>query len=150
MKKKLLLTLILAAVFTCLLVIGISAAPIAGYQQFEVELVNGSKITVYESADWDQWQGRLKFTDATYTEPPLDTETTYPLLDWSQVVVADFTNGCRMQLNAGTGEYVETYGTNGGYSMHLSSINFTKANATNLKKIITGNATLVLGGKLGS
>ena len=146
MKKKLLLTLILTAVFTCLLVVGISAAPIAGYQQFEVELVNGSKITVYESANWDQWQGRLNLTDATYTEAPLDTETTYPLLDWSQVVVADFTNGHRMQLDSKTGEYVETYGTNGGYSMHLAAKNFTKDNATNLKKIITGNATLVLGG----
>lgn len=146
MKKKLLLTLILTVVFTCLLVIGISAAPIAGYQQFEVELVNGSKITVYESANWDQWQGRLNLTDATYTEAPLDTEATYPLLDWSQVVVADFTNGHRMQLDSKTGEYVETYGTNGGYSMHLAAKNFTKDNATNLKKIITGNATLVLGG----
>ncbi|MBE6664137.1 MAG: leucine-rich repeat domain-containing protein [Ruminococcaceae bacterium] len=148
MKKKILLTLTLVAVFACLFAIAISAAPIAGYQQYEVELVDGSKITVYESAAWDQWQGRLNFTDATYTEPPLDTENTYPLLDWSQVVVADFTNGKRMQLNATTSEYVETYGTNGGFSMFLSSTSFTKANAINLKKVITGNATVVLGGSL--
>ena len=148
MKKKILLTLTLVAVFACLFAIAISASPIAGYQQYEVELVDGSKITVYESAAWDQWQGRLNFTDAAYTEPPLDTENTYPLLDWSQVVVADFTNGKRMQLNATTSEYVETYGTNGGFSMFLNSTSFTKANATNLKKIITGNATVVLGGSL--
>ena len=148
MKKKLLLALTLVAVFVCLFTVAVSAAQIAGYQQYEVELVDGSKITVYESAAWDQWQGRLNFTDATYTEAPLDTEKTYPLLDWSQVVVADFTNGCRMQLNSTTGEYVVTYGTNG--SMHLSSTSFTKANAINLKKIITGNATIVRGGTLGS
>ena len=149
MKKKILLTLTLALIFVCLFVVAVSAAQIAGYQQFEVELVDGSKITVYESADWDQWQGRLNFTDATYTEPPLDTEATYPLLDWSQVVVVDFTNGHRMQLDANTGEYVETYGTNNGYSMHITSTSFTKANATNLKKIITGGATVVLGNSLG-
>ena len=62
--------------------------------------------------------------------------------------MADFTNGKRMQLNATTSEYVETYGTNGGFSMFLNSTSFTKANATNLKKIITGNATVVLGGSL--
>ena len=31
-------------------------------------------------------------------------------------------------------------------SMHLTSNSFTETNATNLKKIITGNATIVLGG----
>ena len=148
MKKKILFALTLIAVFVCLFAVAVSASPIAGYQQYEVELVDGSKITVYESAVWDQWQGRLNFTDATYTEPPLDTENTYPLLDWSQVVVADFTNGQRKQLNAETGEYVETYGTNDGFSMHINATGFTKANATNLKKIITGNATVVLGGTL--
>ncbi|MBQ3589720.1 MAG: leucine-rich repeat domain-containing protein [Clostridia bacterium] len=150
MKKKLILITLLIALFVCLFVISANAAQIAGYQQFEVELTDGSKITVYESAAWDQWQGRLNFTDNTYTEPPLDTEQTYPLLDWSKVVVADFTNGHRMQLNTTTGEYVETYGTNGGYSMHLNATGFTKANATNLKTIKTGAATLVLGGTLGS
>ena len=143
MKKKILLTLTLLAIFVCLFAVAVSAAQIAGYQQFEVELVDGSKITVYESADWDQWQGRLNFTDATYTEPPLDTESTYPFLDWSQVAVVDFTNGHRMQLDANTGEYVETYGTNG--SMHLSKTNFTPANATSLKKIITGNVNIIRG-----
>lgn len=54
MKKKILLTLTLVAVFACLFAIAISASPIAGYQQYEVELVDGSKITVYESAYWDQ------------------------------------------------------------------------------------------------
>ena len=148
MKKKLILITLLIALFVCLFVISANAAQIAGYQQFEVELTDGSKITVYESAAWDQWQGRLNFTDNTYTEPPLDTEKTYPLLDWSKVVVADFTNGHRMQLNTTTGEYVETYGTNNGFSMHINSTGFTKANATSLKKIITGNATVVRGPSL--
>ena len=148
MKKKLILMLALAAIAVCLLAISANAGQISGYQQFEVELLDGSVITVYESANWDQWQGRLNFTDNTYTEPPLDTEKTYPLLDWSQVVVADFTNGHRKQLNTNTGEYEVKYGTNNGFSMHLNSKNFTKANATSLKTIKTGNATVVLGGIL--
>ena len=148
MKKKILLALSFVALLVCLFAITVSAAQIAGYQQFEVELVDGSKITVYESASWDQWQGRLNFTDATYTEPPLDTEATYPLLDWSQVAVVDFTNGHRMQLDANTGEYVETYGTNG--SMHLTRTNFTTANATSLKKIITGNVNVIRGDTIAS
>ena len=150
MKKKLILMLALVAVAVCLFAITANAGQIAGYQQFEVELLDGSVITVYESANWDPWQGRLNFTDNTYTEPPLDTEKTYPKLDWSQVVVADFTNGHRKQLNTKTGEYEVTYGTNNGYSMHLNSKNFTKANATSLKTIKTGNATVVLGGSLGN
>ncbi|MBQ3590046.1 MAG: leucine-rich repeat domain-containing protein [Clostridia bacterium] len=149
MKKKLILMLALMAIVACLFAITASAGQISGYQQFEVELLDGSVITVYESATWDQWQGRLNFTDNTYTEPPLDTEKTYPKLDWSQVVVADFTNGHRKQLNTSTGEYVETYGTNGGFSMHLNVKSFTKANATSLKTIKTGNATVVMGGALG-
>ena len=150
MKKKLLFVGLMIALFVCLFVISANAAPIAGYQQFEVELTDGSKITVYESAVWEQHQGRLNFTDATYTQPPLDTEQTYPLLDWSKVVVADFTNACRMQLNTTSGSYEVKYGTNGGYSMHLNATGFTKANATSLKTIKTGAATLVLGGTLGS
>ena len=148
MKKKLILTLALIAVLACLFAITASAGQISGYQQFEVELLDGSVITVYESANWDPWQGRLNFTDNTYTEPPLDTEKTYPKLDWSQVVVADFTNGHRKQLNTTTGEYVETYGTNNGFSMHLNVKSFTKANATSLKTIKTGNATSIIGGEI--
>ena len=150
MKKKLILMLAMVAVAVCLFAITANAEQRAGYQQFEVELLDGSVITVYEFADWDQWQGRLNFTDNTYTEPPLDTEKTYPKLDWSQVVVADFTNGQRKQLNTTTGEYEVKYGTNNGFSMHLNSKNFTKANAINLKTIKTGNATVVMGGALGS
>lgn len=150
MKKKLILMLALVAIAVCLFAITANAGQIAGYQQFEVELLDGSVITVYESASWDQWQGRLNFTDDTYTEPPLDTEKTYPKLDWSQVVVADFTNGHRKQLNTTTGEYEVKYGTNDGFSMHLTSKNFTKANATSLKTIKTGNATIVAGGALGN
>ena len=146
MKKKLLLALTLVAVFVCLFAVAVSAAQIAGYQQYEVELLDGSKITVYESANWDQWQGRLNLTDATYTEAPLDTEKTYPLLDWSQVVVVDFTNAHRKQLNSKTGEYEVKYGTNDGYSMHLTTNGFTAANATNLKTLKTGAATVMLGG----
>ena len=148
MKKKLILMLALIAAAVCLFAITANAEQIKGYQQFEVELLDGSVITVYESAAWDQWQGRLNFTDNTYTEPPIDTEKTYPKLDWSQVVVADFTNGHRKQLNTTTGEYVVTYGTNDGYSMHLDVKNFTKANATNLKTIKTGSATFVRGGEI--
>ena len=148
MKKKLILMLAMIAVLACLFAITASAGQISGYQQFEVELLDGSVITVYESANWDQWQGRLNFTDNTYTEPPLDTEKTYPKLDWSQVVVADFTNGHRKQLNTTTGEYVETYGTNNGFSMHLNVKSFTKANATSLKTIKTGNATSIIGGEI--
>ena len=148
MKKKLILMLALVAVAVCLFAITANAEQRAGYQQFEVELLDGSVITVYESATWDQWQGRLNFTDNTYTEPPLDTEKTYPLLDWSQVVVADFTNGHRKQLNTSTGEYEVKYGTNDGFSMHLNVKNFTKANATSLKTIKTGNATFIIGGEI--
>jgi len=148
MKKKLIFMLALVAIAVCLFAITANAGQISGYQQFEVELLDGSVITVYESAGWDQWQGRLNFTDNTYTEPPLDTEKTYPKLDWSQVVVADFTNGHRKQLNTTTGEYVETYGTNNGFSMHLNVKNFTKANATSLKTIKTGNATSIIGGEI--
>lgn len=150
MKKRIFLITLMAAIFVCIFAISANAAQIAGYQQFEVELLDGSVITVYESANWDQWQGRLNLTDNTYTEPPLDTEKTYPLLDWSQVVTVDFTNGHRKQLNTTTGEYEIKYGTNNGYSMHLTSTSFTKANATNLKTIKTGNATLVSGGKFGA
>lgn len=146
MRKKILLIAIMAALFICVFAINANAAPIEGYQQYEVELVDGSVITVYESTVWDKWQGRITMTDATYTEPPLDTDKTYPLLDWSKVVVADFTNGHRKQLNTTTGEYAVTYGTNGGYSMFLYATKFTKSNATNLKKIITGCATVALGG----
>ena len=148
MKKKLILMLALVAIAVCLFAITANAEQIKGYQQFEVELLDGSVITVYESAGWDQWQGRLNFTDNTYTEPPLDTEKTYPKLDWSQVVVADFTNGHRKQLNTSTGEYEVKYGTNGGFSMHLNVKNFTKANATSLKTIKTGNATSIIGGEI--
>lgn len=148
MKKKLILMLALVAIAVCLFAITANAEQIKGYQQFEVELLDGSVITVYESAGWDQWQGRLNFTDNTYTEPPLDTEKTYPKLDWSQVVVVDFTNGHRKQLNTTTGEYEVKYGTNDGFSMHLNVKSFTKANATNLKTIKTGNATSIIGGEL--
>ncbi len=146
MKKKILFTLLTLALFICLFAVVVGAEQIAGYQQFEVKLLDGSKITVYESANWDQWQGRLNLTDATYTEPPVDTEATYPLLDWSQVVEVDFTNGHRKQLNSKTGEYEVKYGTNDGYSMHLTTNGFTAANATNLKTLKTGAATVMLGG----
>ena len=145
MRKTIILALAIMALLVCVLAISVSAAP-QSFQSYEVELVNGEKLTVYETKCWDQWQGHIHLTDVTYTEPPVDTEGTYATLDWSQVAVVDFTNAWGHRYNSTTGEYDLKVGTNNGYSLHISSSDFTRANATNLKKFISGKATLLCGG----
>ncbi len=147
MKKKILLALLLVAVFTCLFCVAVSATP-QNYQSYEVELLDGSKITVYETNCWDQYQAHVHLCDTTYTEAPVDSEGTYALLDWSQVTALDFTNAWGHVYNSTTGEWENKVGTNAGYSFHLQKVNFTSKNATNLKRINTGKLTLVGGGTI--
>ncbi len=144
MKKKLLLMLMMFAIAVCLFAISISATP-RNYQSYEVELVNGSKITVYETECWDQHQGHIHFSNNTYTEPPVDTDGTYALLDWSTVKVVDFTNAWGNVYNTTTEQWDLKVGTNNGYSLHISSKNFTPQNATSLEKVILGKATVAVG-----
>jgi len=144
MKKILILVLCMMALLVCFFAISVSAAP-QNFQSYEVELVNGSRITVYETQCWDQWQGHIHLTNTTYTEAPVDTEGEYAVLDWSQVKVVDFTNAWGHRYNESTGEYDLKVGTNDGYSLHISSKNFTASNATSLEKLITGKATMVSG-----
>lgn len=144
MKRKLLLTLAIAVLFVCALTVCVSAEQRANYQSYEVELVSGEKITVYQADQgWDQWQGRIWITDNMYTEAPVDTEVSYPTVDWSQIKVLDFTNAWGHVYNATSGEYELKRGTNG--SMHAYKSNFTPANATSLEKVITGAATIIGG-----
>ena len=147
MKKKILLAILLALVFTCIFAISVSAEPVARYRQFDVELVDGSKITVYEAeSGWDQWQGRIFLTENTYLEAPLDTEGTYTKLDLTKVKVIDYTNAANFSYDADKGEYVEKNGTNNGHSLNLyrENNNFTSKNyLTSLEKVITGNVTTV-------
>lgn len=146
MKKKLLLSFTMAVVFVCLFAICINAAQRKIYQSYEVELVNGEKITVYQAEAWDQWQGRAWITNNMYTEPPVDDEQTYPTVDWALIKVLDFTNACGHVYNEKTGEYERKIGTNNGGSLHLCRTgDFTTANATSLEKVITGAVTLVSG-----
>ena len=144
MKKKLLLTLAMTVLFVCIFALCVNAAQREKFQSYEVELVSGEKITVYQTCDWDQWQGRIWITDTMYTEAPVDTEATYPTVDWSQIKVLDFTNAWGHIYNATSGEYELKRGTNG--SMHAYKTNFTPANATSLEKVITGVATIIGGG----
>lgn len=146
MKRKILLTLIMAVLFVCAFAICVNAAQREKFQSYEVELVSGEKITVYQTCDWDPWQGRIWITDTMYTEAPVDTEATYPTVDWSQIKVLDFTNAWGHVYNATSGEYELKRGTNGGHSMHACKTNFTPANATSLEKVITGAATVIGGG----
>ena len=146
MKKKLLLTLAMTVLFVCIFALCVNAAQREKFQSYEVELVSGEKITVYQTCDWDQWQGRIWITDTMYTEAPVDTEATYPTVDWSQIKVLDFTNAWGHVYNATSGEYELKRGTNGGCSMHAYKTNFTPANATSLEKVITGAATSIGGG----
>ena len=144
MKKKILLTLATAVLFVCIFALCVNAAQREYFQSYEVELVSGEKITVYQAEAWDPWQGRIWITDTMYTEAPVDTEATYPTVDWSQIKVLDFTNAWGHVYNATNGEYELNRGTNG--SMHAYKTNFTPANATSLEKVITGAATLIGGG----
>ena len=145
MKKKLLLTLAMTVLFVCIFALCVNAAQREKFQSYEVELVSGEKITVYQTCDWDQWQGRIWITDTMYTEAPVDTEATYPTVDWSQIKVLDFTNAWGHVYNATSGEYELKRGTNDGHSMHAYKTNFTPANATSLEKVITGVATIIGG-----
>ena len=140
--KKFILALALTLTFVCLLAISVSAAP-QNYQSYEVELVSGEKITAYQVGSWDQWQGRILVMDNMYSEAPVDSEGTYATIDWSQIAVLDFTNAWGHIYNSTTGEHELKRGTNG--SMHAYSSSFTPSNATSLKKIITGAATLMGG-----
>ena len=142
--KKLVLALSLVALFVCIFAISVSAAP-QNYQSYEVELVSGEKITAYQACSWDQWQGRIWVTDTMYSEAPVDSDGTYATIDWSQIAALDFTNAWGHVYNSTTGEHELKRGTNNGGSMHVNATSFTFANATALKKITTGVAT-VLGG----
>ena len=142
MKK--ILFLAMTALLVCVFALAVSAAP-QNYQSYEVELVSGEKITVYQAQAWDPWQGRIWVTDTMYTEAPVDSEGVYPTVDWSQIKVLDFTNAWGHVYNDKTGEHELKRGTNDGHSMHAYSTNLTKTNAVNLEKIITGVAT-VMGG----
>ena len=140
--KKILLIAVMMAMLACVFALAVSAAP-QNYQSYEVELVSGEKITVYQAQAWDPWQGRIWVTDTMYTEAPVDSEGVYPTVDWAEIKVLDFTNAWGHVYNDKTGEHELKRGTNG--SMHAYSTGFTRANATNLEKIITGAATLMGG-----
>ena len=142
MKKKILLSVLFVMLFACIFAFSVSAAP-QNYQSYEVELVSGEKITAYQVGPWDQWQGRILVMDNMYSEAPVDSEGTYATIDWSQIAVLDFTNAWGHIYNSTTGEHELKRGTNG--SMHAYSSSFTPANATSLKKIITGAATIMGG-----
>lgn len=142
--KKLLLIIAAVALFTCLFAISVSAAP-QNYQSYEVELVGGEKITAYQVGSWDQWQGRIWLTDNMYSEPPVDSDGVYATIDWSQIAALDFTNAWGHVYNSTTGEHEMKRGTNDGGSMHVYATSFTPANATALKKITTGVATVLCG-----
>ena len=147
MKNRILLVLAIVCLLVCAFAISVSAAP-QNYQSYEVELVNGEKITVYQAQDWDPWQGRIWLTDTMYTEAPVDSDGTYATVDWSQIKVLDFTNAWGYVYNSSTGEHELKIGTNNGGSMHIAKTNFTPANATSLVKIKTGVATLINGTSL--
>ena len=142
MKKKILLSFLFVLFVVCVFAISVSAAP-RNYQSYEVELVNGEKITAYQACDWDQWQGRIWVTDTMYSEAPVDTEGTYATIDWAQIKVLDFTNAWGHVYNATTGEYELKRGTNG--SMHICKTSFTASNATKLEKVITGVGNKIVG-----
>jgi len=149
MKKKLLLSFAIMALFVCIFALSVSAAQRSAYQSYEVQLVSGEKITAYQACDWDQWQGRIWLTDTMYTEAPVDDAETYPTIDWSQIKVVDFTNAWGHVYNSTKGEYELKRGTNVATgSMHVYNTSFTPANATALEKIITGAATVIGGNSL--
>ena len=148
MKKKLLLTLVMTAIFVCLFAICVSAAP-RNYQSYEVELVSGEKITVYETQCWDQWQGHIHMTDTVYTEAPVDTDGQYARLDWSTVKVIDFTNAWGHVYNSSSQTWDLKRGTNGGYSLLIindaKNDSLSMKKAVNLEKVISGAATSFVG-----
>jgi len=144
-KKKFLLMLLVIFAISCLFAISISATP-QNYKSYEVELVSGERITVYEAYDWDPYEGRIYIRDTMYTEAPSDTDGTYATLDWSKVRVLDFSNTWLHQYNSTTNEWNSITGRNS--SFHLMNNSFTPANCTNLEKVITGKLTYIRGAAL--
>ncbi|MBQ2809827.1 MAG: leucine-rich repeat domain-containing protein [Clostridia bacterium] len=138
MKKKILIMAIMIVALMSIFVISASAAA-QNYKSYEVELVNGEKITVYEVGGYDSYEGRVYLRDTMYTEAPIDSEGTYLTLDWSQVKVLDFTNVWLNKYNSTTGEWDKVSGNSG--SFHIMKDSFTPANAVNLTKIKTGKLT---------
>ena len=143
MKKKLLLSLIVAAIFTCLFAIAVSAAS-QSYTTFDVTLADGTVKTVYTPGT-DQWQGRVYLTATLYAEPPLDSEGTYETVDWANVKVLDFSNSM-IYLYSNNDWKEMAYGTNNGGMMYIMKNGATSALMSSVEKVITGKATHVAGG----
>lgn len=82
MKKKLILTTLLVALFVCLFVIGVSAATMTNYCDVEITLVSGEKLTGY--CEINTSNKRL-LRDNIYTT----TDTSSAKIDWSTIKIFD-------------------------------------------------------------
>ncbi len=149
MKKKILFTLVLVALFTCLLVVAVGAAA-QSYSTFDVTLTDGTTKTAY-TADSDQYEGRVYLNAKLYAEAPFDNEGTYEEIAWSDVKVLDFSNSMLYIYDGNKKVWNEKeYGSNqGNTALCVMANDISKSQCTNLEKIITGKIVTVRGSAFG-
>ncbi len=139
--KKILLAFAIVSLLICALAISVSAAP-QSYASFEA-IVDGERVTVYTVGLPDLGNGKLNVSDVAYVEPPVDSEGTYALLDWSVVSELDFTNTALFSYDSKKSEHIEYEGgtnsnANGNVTLKKAWSDVSVFNS--VKKVITGNA----------
>lgn len=145
MKKRLLITLLMVAVLSCLFAIAVSAAG-QHYTTFDVVLSDGTQKTAYTPGT-DQWQGRIYLTATLYAEAPLDSDGTYETIDWASVKVLDFSNSMIYLYDKNTNTHTEkAYGSNqGGTAMYVMRNGANGTTMSSVEKIITGKVVTIGG-----
>lgn len=143
MKKKILLILAMSLILVCMLAIGVSAAN-RSYVSYEIETVDGERMTIYVAEDFDQYQGRMAFSNNVYTVAPEDNEQTYPTLDTLTIKKIDLTNA-KLYLWTNDAYSVREYGSNYGGSQIYQTNPSTAANFANVEEINFGKASLIAG-----
>ena len=89
MKKKLLLSLIVAAIFTCLFAIAVSATPMSMYTEFPVYIDGQADPTTVYCTVSDAYTPTIELDDGFFTQP--DNDDQYKV-DASTIVKIDLSN----------------------------------------------------------
>lgn len=89
MKKKILLALLLVAIFTCLFAIAVSATPMSMYTEFPVYIDGQADPTTVYCTVSDAWTPTIELDDGFFTQP--DNDAQYKV-DASTIVKIDLSN----------------------------------------------------------